>query len=311
MAFSQFLPNTAAGRTILAAADAAAQRDALGLGTADSPTFAGGTFTGTLEANILHADKLRSTDSDDAYWSGYGFVLSEPTIRAQNVNVLTISRDGVKSQFRMLSGPVNFVADGAGIFSQRNGLNEQSSRVYNTYTDASNGEWFEIDWQSSSNVCRLAPSANGTGSVRALQIGGKVDGTFTSWLSFDTSGLASVNTTFSVNRQGRAYLRNSNNTADDALVLGTSRGTVNTLEIEAPALGVGLVRINSDLIVEQDITASGTIDGRASTTAAGTAPLKLATGVLMTTPEAGAIEYDGTNLYFTDSGGTRRTLAVV
>jgi ABC-type bacteriocin/lantibiotic exporter with double-glycine peptidase domain len=31
----------------------------------------------------------------------------------------------------------------------------------------------------------------------------------------------------------------------------------------------------------------------------------------MTTPEAGAIEYDGTDLYFTDSGGVRRQLAVV
>jgi hypothetical protein len=58
-------------------------------------------------------------------------------------------------------------------------------------------------------------------------------------------------------------------------------------------------------------TFSGTVNTRASTTAASTAPIKIATGVLMTTPEAGAIEYDGTNLYFTDSGGTRRQLAVV
>jgi len=45
--------------------------------------------------------------------------------------------------------------------------------------------------------------------------------------------------------------------------------------------------------------------------AATTAPLKLTSGSLMTTPEAGAIEYDGTNLYFTDDTGTRRQLAVV
>jgi len=30
-----------------------------------------------------------------------------------------------------------------------------------------------------------------------------------------------------------------------------------------------------------------------------------------TTPEAGAIEFDGTNLYFVDSTNTRRTIAVV
>jgi hypothetical protein len=65
------------------------------------------------------------------------------------------------------------------------------------------------------------------------------------------------------------------------------------------------------LLQNGDLDVKGTINPRASTTTAATAPIKLPTGVLMTTPEAGAIEYDGTNLYFTDSGGTRRQLAVV
>lgn len=43
----------------------------------------------------------------------------------------------------------------------------------------------------------------------------------------------------------------------------------------------------------------------ASTIAAGSAPLKLNPGVLMTTPESGAWEFDGTNLYFT-VGSTRK-----
>jgi len=49
----------------------------------------------------------------------------------------------------------------------------------------------------------------------------------------------------------------------------------------------------------------------AGTTGAGTAPLKLTSGALNTIPEEGAIEFDGTNLYFTDSTGIRRTLAIV
>jgi len=49
----------------------------------------------------------------------------------------------------------------------------------------------------------------------------------------------------------------------------------------------------------------------AGTAGAGTAPLKLTAGPVNTTPEAGAIEFDGTNLYFTDSTNTRRTLAVM
>ena len=50
---------------------------------------------------------------------------------------------------------------------------------------------------------------------------------------------------------------------------------------------------------------------RAGTATANTAPIKLNTGVLNTTPEAGAIEFDGTNLYFVNSSGVRKQLAVV
>ena len=42
------------------------------------------------------------------------------------------------------------------------------------------------------------------------------------------------------------------------------------------------------------------------TAAAGTAPLKLNSGTLMTTPEAGAIENDGANLYYTTTGTVNR-----
>ncbi len=50
------------------------------------------------------------------------------------------------------------------------------------------------------------------------------------------------------------------------------------------------------------------ITAQAGTAAAGTAPLKLTAGTNLTTPEAGAIEFDGTNYYATSST-TRYTLA--
>lgn len=53
----------------------------------------------------------------------------------------------------------------------------------------------------------------------------------------------------------------------------------------------------------------GPIQLPAGTAVAGTAPLKMVAGVNLTTPEPGAIEFDGTNLYFTNSGGTRRTIS--
>jgi hypothetical protein len=46
----------------------------------------------------------------------------------------------------------------------------------------------------------------------------------------------------------------------------------------------------------------------AGTTAAGTAPLKLSSGTVLTTPEDGAIEYDGTDFYVTQ-GATRYKLS--
>jgi hypothetical protein len=47
----------------------------------------------------------------------------------------------------------------------------------------------------------------------------------------------------------------------------------------------------------------------ASSSAASSAPIKLAQGVLMTTPEAGAIEFDGSNLYYTNTAGARQQLS--
>lgn len=49
---------------------------------------------------------------------------------------------------------------------------------------------------------------------------------------------------------------------------------------------------------------------KAGTAAANTAPIKLTSGINLTAPEPGSIEYDGTNLYFTDSTSARRTLGV-
>ena len=46
----------------------------------------------------------------------------------------------------------------------------------------------------------------------------------------------------------------------------------------------------------------------ASSGAANTAPLKLTAGTNLTTPEPGAIEFDGTSLFYTTSGGVRQTI---
>ena len=50
---------------------------------------------------------------------------------------------------------------------------------------------------------------------------------------------------------------------------------------------------------------------KAGTATASTAPLKFTLGVNLTTPEAGAIEYDGTNFYATPSSAVRNQIAIV
>lgn len=49
-----------------------------------------------------------------------------------------------------------------------------------------------------------------------------------------------------------------------------------------------------------------TITIRAGTAVAGTAPLKIASGIILTTPEVGAIEFSTDRLYYTQTTGTSR-----
>lgn len=59
----------------------------------------------------------------------------------------------------------------------------------------------------------------------------------------------------------------------------------------------GSIQFNS--VNEKGVFNAKGVTFRASTSAANTAPLYITSGTLMTTPEAGAMEFDGTNMYFT------------
>lgn len=58
------------------------------------------------------------------------------------------------------------------------------------------------------------------------------------------------------------------------------------------------------------ITPTAVLHLKAGTASANTAPLKFMAGTNLTTPENGAFEYDGTNLYFT-IGGVRKTVSLI
>lgn len=61
--------------------------------------------------------------------------------------------------------------DAANTLAQRNGVNAQTLRVYNTFTDASNYERAMIQWIS--NALRIGTQNAGTGTLRSLEIWGQ------------------------------------------------------------------------------------------------------------------------------------------
>jgi hypothetical protein len=83
-----------------------------------------------------------------------------------------------------------------------------------------------------------------------------------------------------------------------SVAIGTNSG------ISAPTNGL----IVSGNVGIGTTTPTAALQLKAGAAAAGGAPLKLTAGTNLTAPEAGAIEFDGTSLYFTDSTPTRRAL---
>lgn len=95
----------------------------------------------------------------------------------------------------------------------------------------------------------------------------------------------------------------SSNSYAFAISSGTSSSSAAYLSINA----FGLTNQGNVGIGVTSGAASALLNIRAGTAAAGTAPLKLTAGTSLTTPEAGAIEFDGTN-YFTTISTTRYIL---
>jgi hypothetical protein len=60
--------------------------------------------------------------------------------------------------------------DVAGDSYNKNGVTATEHRIFNTYTDASNGEWLQMGWKATANVAVIQSKANGTGTVRPIQI---------------------------------------------------------------------------------------------------------------------------------------------
>ncbi len=109
------------------------------------------------------------------------------------------------------------------------------------------------------------------------------------------------------NAYDTTYFKNGGNSFGGTATLGTAdnnklvvntNGTAAMTIDTAQKVGIGVA------------VPSATLNLKAGVAAVGGAPLKLTAGANLTAPEAGAIEFDGTSLFYTDSTNTRRTLGV-
>jgi hypothetical protein len=137
-----------------------------GFGVNAASGFAGNLLdlqvNGTSQARISNTGFLFSqgslagvpgtTNWDVAIGPGYGVTLRDTQKLAWASGLATLTAD------------LTLFRDAAGTLAQRNSTNAQTSRLYNTYTDASNYERLSTTW--SSNVCYTKPENAGTGSAR-------------------------------------------------------------------------------------------------------------------------------------------------
>ena len=121
-----------------------------------------------------------------------------------------------------------------------------------------------------------------------------------------------VSTNNGVSVTNSEYLAIKHNSTTDILQLvGEAQGTGVAPQIQIQSGNDLILQPTSGNVGIGTTSPTAYLHLKAGTATAGTAPIKLTAGTNLGTPEAGAIEFDGTNLYFTDSGGTRRQLAVV
>jgi hypothetical protein len=167
-----------ASPSALSASDA---RTLLGLATTDSPTFAG--VDAVTFGSMLGGTQIRSFGL-----VRFAFGTTASVFELRSDGQVAWNAGTSVNQFKDLF----LHRGGPGILEQRNGTNAQRLRVAKTWTSATNFEQFEIDCAgdaSNFDLASIVGSAGGT--ARGIRIGGKnAAGTFTSWLSFATTGAA-------------------------------------------------------------------------------------------------------------------------
>ena len=202
----------------------------------------------------------------------------------------------------------------ANTVEQYNGTTAQAWRLYNTRTDASNYERLDVSW--SANVVRLNAEFAGTGVQRniALQTGGGNVGvgmTPTGAVTLDIATSLRITHRFN---SFQLYDTTTGPTAGGlarftSLGNGTYAWQINTAAGANFSTALFAYAVDSGARVGFGITTmTAKVHIAAGTAAALTAPLKFTAGTNNTTAEAGAVEYDGSSVHYTDGSARRATV---
>lgn len=127
--------------------------------------------------------------------------------------------------------------DAANVLALRNGTTAQRLKIFNTFTDSSNGEWFDIDWASTANTVIIGTNKNGTGVARGLQIeiGGSTVATFgASTAAFAGAVSAAGVLTGTGSIENPLYLRSG---ASGGPILSTAGSGANATSLDVASTG--------------------------------------------------------------------------
>lgn len=253
-------------------------------------------------------------DTGDSVFITSGSTLSTTTWAYNGIDQPTMGTDAIT--FAQTAGQGSFTAGNGITITGTSIAIDTSVTVDKTTPQTLSSKTFVapvLGTPASGTVTNLTGTAS-------ININGTVGATTPSTGVF-TTGI--INTNLQINFTGRSETLAVKGSASVATALfattGLSAGTSNGVEIVAGtnssdyALNV-FSQVSSQLfLVRGDgnvgigtTSPSAKLTIAAGSATAGTAPLKLTSGTNLTTTEAGAIEYDGSHLYFTaTNGGTR------
>jgi hypothetical protein len=94
---------------------------------------------------------------------------TNPSVYGVTTAITAILGNAASTDVLAFNSDTILARDTTNTLAQRNGVNAQTFRLYNTYTDASNYERGVFDWTTTANVLTIGTQNAGTGSARNLQ----------------------------------------------------------------------------------------------------------------------------------------------